>query len=355
MSHNDPAMSNKLLLPAFLLIVLTGPASASSADSSASPISFWIIFRHLDSNLGGSFTLDDGAYHFAAIPATYLLIRSSADWKWNTYTNEQGISTHGFIAAEMGTLVPVAVSLSLYLYGRSQDDVRLQVTALALGQAALLSVGISSVYKVFSGRWPPDNVDVPRGRADYSGDFHFGFLRRGAFEGWPSSHTMDAFSMATTIAELYPGRTTLQLVSYTYASLIGIGVSTNIHWLSNAVAGALIGYAIGKTVGDDFWGIMAGDGPTSSISLFPIPGGIQNVVPLLVGELGGPCALLSITARGTASLSPTFDSREEKLRHPQKPQESVYYVKELPCRLEYSEPALWGRPLRPSSFSSVTK
>ena len=268
-------MRRMVFLPAILLIAIPWPAKASAADSSATPVSFWIILRHLDSNLAGSFTLDEGAYHLAAIPATYLIIRSGADWKWNTYTNDRGIANRGFISAEMGTFVPVVVPLSVYLYGRSQDDARLQVTALALGQAALLSVGISSAYKVFTGRRPPNDVDVPRGSSDYSGDFHFGFLRRGAYEGWPSSHTMDAFAMATTLAELYPGRTTLQVVSYTYASLIGVGVSTNIHWLSDAVAGALIGFAIGKSIGDDFRGIMCGDGPASPISLSATPGGIR--------------------------------------------------------------------------------
>jgi hypothetical protein len=33
---------------------------------------------------------------------------------------------------------------------------------------------------------------------------------------------------------------------------MGIGVSLNVHWASDALAGALIGYAVGKTVGKSF-------------------------------------------------------------------------------------------------------
>lgn len=91
---------------------------------------------------------------------------------------------------------------------------------------------------------------------DYSGDFRFGLLRGGIYEGWPSSHTATAFAMATTLMELYPENTTIKYCGWVYASLIGLGVSTNIHWFSDAVAGALIGYAIGTVVGNDFRNLL---------------------------------------------------------------------------------------------------
>jgi membrane-associated phospholipid phosphatase len=125
-----------------------------------------------------------------------------------------------------------------------------------LGQAALISVGIASGYKAVTGRRPPD--DYYAGGKDFSNDFKFGFLRRGAYDGWPSSHTANAFAMATTLTELYPENTFLKIASLTYASLIGLGVSTNIHWFSDAVAGALIGYGVGKTVGSDFNALNGG-------------------------------------------------------------------------------------------------
>jgi hypothetical protein len=39
---------------------------------------------------------------------------------------------------------------------------------------------------------------------------------------------------------------------YTYAAFIGFGVTTHAHWTSEAFARAMIGYAIGKTVGKSF-------------------------------------------------------------------------------------------------------
>jgi len=38
--------------------------------------------------------------------------------------------------------------------------------------------------------------------------------------------------------------------------LIGVGVSTNIHWLSDVVADILIGHAIGKIVENDFRSLL---------------------------------------------------------------------------------------------------
>jgi membrane-associated phospholipid phosphatase len=164
--------------------------------------------------------------------------------------------------------------LTLYIYGRSAENEKLQITGVALGQTAFLSVGISSAYKALTARRPPDDQDVVRGKTDYSGDFNFGFLRRGAYDGWPSSHTMTAFAMATTVAELYPENKTLQIVSYACASLVGVGVSTNIHWFSDAVGGALIGYSIGKTVGSGFRELMDSEKGSSSLSVAVIPKGI---------------------------------------------------------------------------------
>jgi membrane-associated phospholipid phosphatase len=198
-----------------------------------------------------------GANHVVAAAASYGIIKSGIDWKWYTFAQKNpGVSNTGFVSVAVGGMAPAIVPLGLYAYGRLDQKLKLQITALALGQAALISVGIASGYKALTGRRPPD--DHYGGGKDFSNDFKFGFLRRGAYEGWPSSHTANAFAMATTVTELYPENTFLKIASFTYASLIGLGVSTNIHWFSDAVAGALIGYGVGKTVGSDFNALNGG-------------------------------------------------------------------------------------------------
>lgn len=87
---------------------------------------------------------------------------------------------------------------------------------------------------------------------DFSHDFRFGWLRGGVFWGWPSSHTTIAFAMATTVFTLFPKNKWLGGLALAYAGYIGLGVSMTIHWLSDFVAGAILGTVIGVVVGKSF-------------------------------------------------------------------------------------------------------
>lgn len=264
----------KVLGFVFLAAILPYKSHGQENVNSSSTVPLSDLFYHIGSNFIGSFTDNDGANHAVAAAATFGVVRSGLDWQWNTYANDKGISNVGFVSVAAGGLVPFVAPLGLYVYGRNTEDRRLQITGLALGQAALISVTISSAYKALTGRRPPDDREVPRGKTDYSRDFKFGFLNRGAYDGWPSSHTMNAFAMATTLMELYPESRTVSSVSLIYASLIGLGVSTNIHWLSDAVGGALIGYSIGKTVGASYREINGGGSLDGAVGFSVMPGGI---------------------------------------------------------------------------------
>jgi hypothetical protein len=114
---------------------------------------------------------------------------------------------------------------------------------------------------------------------DYSNDWAFGFMERGVMSGWPSSHTMVAFAMATTLAEMYPDNQWLKIGAFTYAGCVGVGVSLFSHWSSEVFAGALIGYAIGKSVGHSFNQLLDENNKTKmSYSLYAVPGGIGLTV-----------------------------------------------------------------------------
>jgi membrane-associated phospholipid phosphatase len=142
----------------------------------------------------------------------------------------------------------------------------------------MLALSVSFGIKTFTGRKAPSILPEILGReppaaSDYSNDFAWGFYRRGVFDGWPSSHTIIAFAMATTLADLYPDSRGIQIGAYTYAVAIGVGVSLFSHWASDAFAGALIGYAIGKSVGHSFNQLL-GMNAKINYSLYAVPGGI---------------------------------------------------------------------------------
>ena len=66
------------------------------------------------------------------------------------------------------------------------------------------------------------------------------------YHAMPSGHTTTAFALATSIANNYPK---YKKVSYLTASLVGISrLYEDVHWASNVVAGAGLGYASAKFV-----------------------------------------------------------------------------------------------------------
>ena len=58
--------------------------------------------------------------------------------------------------------------------------------------------------------------------------------------------------MALCLIMLYPKNKLIVFSALFYAFYIGLGVSVTIHWLSEFVAGAIIGSVIGLTVGRSY-------------------------------------------------------------------------------------------------------
>jgi membrane-associated phospholipid phosphatase len=218
---------------------------------------FSTLFYQFGLNTLHSFTYNYGVPYLLAGLGTYYMVHSGIDWEWNRIAlNHHALAYAGTPFGAMGFIAPVAVPLGLYFYGKNRNNAEYQIVGLAIGQAAIQGVLISSSIKAFTGRRSPGifeaiiTGDVDNN--DYSGDFAFGFMERGVFSGWPSSHTTVAFAMAVTLAELYPSNTALKIGAYSYAALIGFGMSLFAHWASESVAGALIGFSIGKSVGRSY-------------------------------------------------------------------------------------------------------
>lgn len=194
-----------------------------------------------------------GAYilwHLAAGAATAVLAWSGFDWAYFNFFRSTFLYQALFSAALAGFFVPVVVPLGLLLFGLLRKSAAALRNGFALGQAALLGMLLSFFYKAFTGRVPPPFGSLPN--TDVSQVFRFGWLRGGVFWGWPSSHTTVAFAMAAALIALYPKRKAVIALSLIYAFYIGLGVSVNIHWFSDFVAGAVLGAVVGTVVGKSF-------------------------------------------------------------------------------------------------------
>jgi hypothetical protein len=248
-------------------------------NSSVIPLSK--LFHKFGGNIVNSFTYNYGLNYAATPLITYGMIESGIDWQWNRMGyNNKWVAYSGTPFGALGYVVPAAVPVWLYVHGRNKEDVKLQITGLALGQSAILALSVSFGIKAFTGRREPGimehHIYPDRGSTtDYSKDWAWGFMKRGVFSGWPSSHTIVSFAMATTLAELYPDDARIKWGAYIYAGAVGLGVSLFSHWASEVVSGALMGYAIGKTVGSSFNQLL-GNGNKSKInySLYPTMNGI---------------------------------------------------------------------------------
>ena len=188
--------------------------------------------------------------------ATYFIVISGFDWWYFTHTSRFSLSVICFLPSIIGYFFPVLIPLCMFIYAKIKKNRRFENTAYAILQSAGIGLGISSFYKVLTGRVAHPITNNIQNLVDTSREFRFGLYRGGAFFGWPSSHTTVAFAMSFALITLYPGSKTkhrlLRFGAILYAFYIGIGVSMNIHWFSDFVAGALLGTVIGLSVGKNF-------------------------------------------------------------------------------------------------------
>jgi membrane-associated phospholipid phosphatase len=207
------------------------------------------LLRVFGGNIIGAFAGKRIYFHVAAIVATYVIVVSGFDWYWFTHTRGAELQRFLRVGIGLGSILPALVPFTLYIFGRTRGSEYLKTASLAVLEAAVIGSLISSTYKAFTGRIQPDRFNP---LVDSSHQFQFGFLRHGVFWGWPSSHTTIAFAMAVTLMCLFPKHKVVVYGALLYAFYVGFGVSTNIHWFSEFVAGALIGTAIGFSVGKTF-------------------------------------------------------------------------------------------------------
>jgi membrane-associated phospholipid phosphatase len=225
-----------------------------------------MVFHNIGWNVLHSITHNFGLNFIGAGLGTWVSVESGLDWKWNRLAyNNDWMPMIGGSALYIGYVIPILTPVTLYLTGLSLKNEKLQITGLALTQSFMLTLLIQTPMKMVTGRtWPGivDGWDSPLSRRsdrsdDYSGEFNwFNFDVTG---GWPSGHTANAFSAAATLAQIYHDNLLLKIAVYTYASLIGLGMSVYDHWASDVIAGALIGIAVGTTVGRSFRSLIDGE------------------------------------------------------------------------------------------------
>jgi len=208
---------------------------------------FRTFLYHVPQNFIASFRGYNLLFHFLAAVLTYVLVMSGIDWTFFEATRSPALRLLIMGAGIGGFFVPVIIPVGLYLWGEVKGRSDLVHKAGALAEAGIIAWLISSAYKAFTGRIQPEFL-TNISSLDITREFHFGFLENGIFWGWPSSHTAVAVAMSVTLVILFPRSRFVRYGALAYAIFIAFGASIGFHWLSDVVAGAIIGALVGIVV-----------------------------------------------------------------------------------------------------------
>lgn len=189
-------------------------------------------------------------YHACAIAVTAALVFSGGDWAFFEATRNATFGCLVFGAGIGGFFVPILLPLAMYLWGEYRGDAGFMRAGATVFQAGAIAWLVSSTYKAFTGRLQPEFLTT-YGTTDISHAFNFGFWQHGIFWGWPSSHACVAVAGAVALALIFPRNWALGAAAIAYAIFVAAGAAIGFHWLSDVLAGCLIGYAVGASVAAD--------------------------------------------------------------------------------------------------------
>jgi membrane-associated phospholipid phosphatase len=264
------------------------PAGGADADPRAEAVELYApgLFDNLGGNLYDSFISPLGLLHLAAVPSTWALSYYYADYHVQKYFSEHTRLENFYEpAAYLGYVLPLAVAGPLYAHGKIAGDNETLGAGCAAAQSALIAVTWTTVLKGLTGRPHPDGWYEGDARA-YSREFNIGLARGSLHWGWPSGHTCVTMSMATALTAYYPGNPWVPAGGYAVTAYVMIGMlgehRSSAHWLSDIVAGALMGVPIGWAVGKNFRRAVdgAGEGDARRVEVLPL------IAPGFVGLAG---------------------------------------------------------------------
>ncbi|MDR2510061.1 MAG: phosphatase PAP2 family protein [Spirochaetaceae bacterium] len=227
------------------------PAFADGVDSPREPVTG--AFYGFGKNFLASLFYGYGATLFFSGVETFAMVKTGLDWKYyEAAYGKDALRVYGMTANITGYITPAAIPVITYSLGVYKKDGRLQNAGLALAQSAMIATAMNIVLKAASGRRQAGLYDLDPQREDYSGEFSPFNIFSGVIDGWPSGHTMNAVAAAVTISELYAESPPVIIAAYSYAAALSVGMTFCDHWASDVIAGWILGYGIGKTVGRGF-------------------------------------------------------------------------------------------------------
>ena len=243
------------------------------------------LFGNIGNNFLHIFKGSNLYLQLGAVGATAVLVPTDVDYNvehfFNTHPQYTGWSN---AVNYTGQDLPFIVGGGLLAYAELGKDNEVLGASFAVIQASLIAVVYNSALKAFTGR-PGPRWQYHSNMEALSETFRFGFLRGGIFWGWPSGHTVASMAVVSALTSYYPHNTWLKIAGYGVVGYTMAAVSAHnrggMHWFSDAVAGALISYTIGSSVGSYFRSVYSAGHPqeqsSSGLSISPTlyPAGVS--------------------------------------------------------------------------------
>jgi membrane-associated phospholipid phosphatase len=212
-----------------------------------------LLFGNIGNNIVNSFKGDNLYLHLAGVASTVLIVTTNTDYHVHKFFyDHKGFGEAARPVIYAGMFIPFVTGGSLFAYGKFSKDDRAVAASFAVLQSSLVTFLYNSLLKAITGRPNPDwqhHSDMK----ELSKTFRFGFMRGGIFWGWPSGHTSSTMAVVSALTNFYPEKTWLKIAGYSLVAYMIYGVSSlhrgGMHWFSDAVAAALMSYAIGSTIG----------------------------------------------------------------------------------------------------------
>ena len=151
------------------------------------------------------------------------------------------VHTYGAYFGSYGHLI---FGLGIYIYGEFSHDEKLIYTAEKLYEALLINGVLTFGLKNAIGRLGPAIA-----KPDEFKPFPSVYDWLSQKTVWPSGHTSSMFAGATVLSTIYKDKPWIKYTSYTLALFVAASqIDRNVHWFSDCVGGAFLGYLVGKSV-----------------------------------------------------------------------------------------------------------
>jgi len=251
MYWNNLPLKKSILIVLILAQLMTKNLVAEQRKESSPSLAvgFW-------SNIKESHIGKNALWHLGAVGATGLMIITPVDQAIvETNKNYLG-NTFNKGALVLGNFWHILPAALVYW---ATDTPEYKYASGAVVQAVGISFLVTTTEKFIVGRAfidMDDNNESDFLRFRRSNDARAFYPFQNLIGFWPSGHTATAFATASALTAFNKNDDSLfkvAFLAYTVSILMGFSmIDGNLHWASDVIAGALIGHAIGWTVGTDF-------------------------------------------------------------------------------------------------------